>query len=378
VNHEPTLSYSGNKLYLEELSLGDESLHSLSESDLSSLQQQQEQLISLQSQVEELRQENEKLQRQIDMQQQFIQSHPEDRPMIILESFEGDGSWFTRNNIFKDKVLVQTGDKTEIEDVESPEIPADIPDLSQTGEIKMQSSEMSSLQGITPIETPSVFKVVNGAKETVEDLQWCDEVESDGGTCPIEPNLSFRDALRDRACWLVGLLVMQSCSGFILARNEALLQNHPVIIYFLTMLVGAGGNAGNQASVRVIRGLALGSLNEKTQGQFIRREVKMAFSLSSILAVAGFLRAIFFRTPFPETVAVTAALLMIVFTSICLGAVLPLGLKRLGIDPAHSSTSIQVIMDILGVVMTVIVSGFMLDSPVGKLLVSSLGIGAAT
>ena len=43
---------------------------------------------------------------------------------------------------------------------------------------------------------------------------------------------------------------MQSLSGFILAKNEALLENHPVIIFFLTMLVGAGGNAGNQASVR--------------------------------------------------------------------------------------------------------------------------------
>ena len=38
-------------------------------------------------------------------------------------------------------------------------------------------------------------------------------------------------------------------------RDEALLQDHPTIIYFLTMLVGAGGNAGNQASVRVIRGM---------------------------------------------------------------------------------------------------------------------------
>lgn len=68
--------------------------------------------------------------------------------------------------------------------------------------------------------------------------------------CPVEPNISFMDALKSRANWLVGLLALQSCSGFILARNEALLQDHPVIVYFLTMLVGAGGNAGNQASVR--------------------------------------------------------------------------------------------------------------------------------
>jgi len=56
--------------------------------------------------------------------------------------------------------------------------------------------------------------------------------------------------LFDRGGWLVGLLVLQSMSSFILKRNEELLQSHVVIVQFLTMLVGAGGNAGNQASVR--------------------------------------------------------------------------------------------------------------------------------
>jgi Mg/Co/Ni transporter MgtE len=60
----------------------------------------------------------------------------------------------------------------------------------------------------------------------------------------------FAKNVWDRAGWLVGLLVLQSMSSFILARNEVLLQEHTIIIRFLTMLVGAGGNAGNQASVR--------------------------------------------------------------------------------------------------------------------------------
>ena len=59
----------------------------------------------------------------------------------------------------------------------------------------------------------------------------------DENACPIEPDVSFQDALRDRAYWLVGLLALQSMSGFILARNEELLQTHPFIVYFLTMLV---------------------------------------------------------------------------------------------------------------------------------------------
>jgi hypothetical protein len=81
-----------------------------------------------------------------------------------------------------------------------------------------------------------------------DDELWCDVL--DGDECPVEPSISFGEALRDRAYWLVGLLIMQSLSGIILSRNELLLANHPVIIYYLTMMVGAGGNAGNQASVR--------------------------------------------------------------------------------------------------------------------------------
>ena len=74
----------------------------------------------------------------------------------------------------------------------------------------------------------------------------------------------FVTRLRKRAGVLVGLLVFQSCSSFILASFEKLLQKHSVVVFFLTMLVGAGGNAGNQAAVLVIRGLATGDITAKS------------------------------------------------------------------------------------------------------------------
>jgi Mg/Co/Ni transporter MgtE len=67
----------------------------------------------------------------------------------------------------------------------------------------------------------------------------------------------------------------------------------------------------------------------------------MAGALSAILSIAGFSRAIFFKTAFPEALAVTLALAMIVFCSVCIGAVLPIFLEWIGVDPAHSSTTIQ-------------------------------------
>jgi Mg/Co/Ni transporter MgtE len=67
----------------------------------------------------------------------------------------------------------------------------------------------------------------------------------------------------------------------------------------------------------------------------------MAACLCVILSIAGFFRAILFKTGIAEAIAITVALGLIVFSSVCFGAVLPLILERIGVDPAHSSTSIQ-------------------------------------
>ncbi|KAL3808058.1 hypothetical protein ACHAXA_008000 [Cyclostephanos tholiformis] len=102
--------------------------------------------------------------------------------------------------------------------------------------------------------------------------------------CPVEPNVTFVDALRSQSNWLVGLLVLQSCSGIVLSNNEALLTKHPNIVYYLTMLVGAGGNAGNQLC--------------------------MALSLSVVLSATGFVRALVFGTPLSEIYAIMLSLIV--------------------------------------------------------------------
>ena len=170
-----------------------------------------------------------------------------------------------------------------------------------------------------------------------------------------------REQIPERAGWLIGLMFLQSCSSFIIAYNEQLLSNHMVIVQFLTMLVGAGGNAGNQAAVNAIRSLAVGTLNGRTMRQFLTVEAKMALCLSSLIGVTGFIRAAIFRVPWGETIAITASVVCIVAISVGIGSTLPLLMKKVGIDPANSATTIQVIMDILGVLITVCVSSFVLS-----------------
>jgi Mg/Co/Ni transporter MgtE len=112
----------------------------------------------------------------------------------------------------------------------------------------------------------------------------------------------------------------------------------------------------------VIRGLATGSIHTNVLRSFLWNEFCVGLSLSIILSIAGWVRAAAFATPMLESLAITASLFLIVMISVILGATLPLAMKFLGIDPAHSSTSIQVLMDILGVTITVLVSSTIFSS----------------
>ena len=192
-------------------------------------------------------------------------------------------------------------------------------------------------------------------RQRVEDLEAL--ASNTEGLCEVlDDGGGWTSSVKTRASWLLGLLVCQSASSFVLADNEQLLVAHPTVIFFMTMLVGAGGNAGNQAAVRIIRGLATGEVDpaptERTQS-IVSDEILRAGALACLLVVAGFLRVLAFGdTSVADATAISASLFIIVSTSVILGTILPLVLQAIKVDAAHASTTIQVIMDVLGVLIT--------------------------
>ncbi|CAJ1384985.1 unnamed protein product [Effrenium voratum] len=164
-----------------------------------------------------------------------------------------------------------------------------------------------------------------------------------------------------RAGWLVLLLLCQSSSSFILQRFEFLIKSHPTVIYFLTMLVGAGGNAGGQSTVLVVRRLALaGKRNSLSFHRIVGSEILVGAKLAIVLFAAAFLRCAIFKVFGAECIAICLSMFVIVFTSTALGAALPLFLSHLGLDPAHAGATIQVVMDVSGVALTCVISSAVL------------------
>jgi Mg/Co/Ni transporter MgtE len=99
--------------------------------------------------------------------------------------------------------------------------------------------------------------------------------------------------------------------------------------------------------------LALGKIHNGNVWNYLKHEFKLGVAISGILGTAGCLRAFLFMVPITETIAITVSLFSIVWISTILGCLLPLAMQYIRIDPAHSSTTIQVVMDIVGVTITV-------------------------
>lgn len=182
-----------------------------------------------------------------------------------------------------------------------------------------------------------------------------DDVYKMSGLIPVEHSYfetSVWKLVWQRGIWLVGLLLFQSFSSIILGYYDSLLSKYTIISVFLTMLIGTGGNAGNQSATLVIRGLTTKEMSRYNAWRVLFRELFVGFCIASVLLVIGFSRVYFSHYDFVSSIAISFSLFLIVMVSIVSGSLIPLILDRFNIDPAHSAAPfLATLMDILGVMI---------------------------
>lgn len=185
-----------------------------------------------------------------------------------------------------------------------------------------------------------------------------EDVQKIGGIEPLDVpyfQTSFLSFIRKRGVWLVVLFVEEFFTQTALRYYDPIFEAIKGASYYVPLLISTGGNSGSQSSTLVIRGLAVGEIRPRDWWRILVRESLMGLVLGAILGAIGFVRVLMYRDqhwPFALTVAVT--LVGIVMTGCTVGSMLPLVLKRLGIDPATSSTPfIASLVDVLGIIIFV-------------------------
>jgi magnesium transporter len=157
---------------------------------------------------------------------------------------------------------------------------------------------------------------------------------------------------RKRVLWLVVLLVLSYLSSVVLKHYSDILQIVVPLAFFIPMLTGTCGNTGMQSATLVIRGLATGEIQLKDFISVFGREILMGVFLGIVLGILSFVRARFVDiNPFIG-IAVGVAVFISVLAANMIGALLPLILKKLKIDPAVSAGPfITTIIDVTSLIL---------------------------
>ncbi|HID23202.1 MAG TPA: magnesium transporter, partial [Planctomycetaceae bacterium] len=192
-----------------------------------------------------------------------------------------------------------------------------------------------------------------------------------GGVEPLEENFleaRFLTELRSRSLWLTVLFACQFLTVLVLSHYEGTFEAVPALVFFLPLIIAAGGNAGGQSAALVVRALALGHVRVADLLRVLYRELFQGLTLGALLGLIGYTVAqLMLRhghqlgseslEPVQVAVVVGLAVLVVVVWGTLIGALLPLVWKRIGVDPAVTSNPfVTSLVDVTGVAIYFVIA----------------------
>jgi magnesium transporter len=164
-----------------------------------------------------------------------------------------------------------------------------------------------------------------------------EDIERLGGSEPLdEPYLRAEPVhlWRKRVGWLLALFFAEAYTGTVLRHYENEVAAVVALSFFIPLLIGTGGNVGSQVVTTIVRAMAVGDVRGRDVFRIVRKEAQTALMLGVVMAVATFVRAMTLRVGVDVGLTVAIAVSAIVLWAGLVGAVLPLILNKLRVDPA--------------------------------------------
>jgi magnesium transporter len=169
--------------------------------------------------------------------------------------------------------------------------------------------------------------------------------------------LSVFELWRSRIPWLLILMISATFTGLIITHYENALATYVALTAFIPMLMDTGGNSGSQSTVTIIRSLSLGEISTKDTWKILWKEIRVAVLCGVTLAVVNFAKLMLFdKVGVQVSLVVCLTLIFDVLASKIVGALLPLGSQKVGLDPAVLAS--PVLTTIVDAVALLIYFGF--------------------
>ena len=169
-------------------------------------------------------------------------------------------------------------------------------------------------------------------EEATEDIYRLAQVSTEA-----EAFSPLRRAIRNRLPWLYMNLATALLAAFVVSLFQSTIAAVAVLAVFMPIVAGQGGNAGNQTMTIIVRSLALGEISLGEAWRVLRHEVPIGIingiAIGATIAVIAWL----WEGSAVLGAVTGVALLANMFVAATAGSLVPLGLRRIGVDPALAS-----------------------------------------
>ncbi|CAM3929573.1 magnesium transporter [Alkalicoccus chagannorensis] len=168
----------------------------------------------------------------------------------------------------------------------------------------------------------------------------------------LDAKISSFGAAKKRAPWIVLLMFLGLITANVIDQFEETLEAVVVLAAFIPLIMDSAGNTGTQALAVVVRRLATGDVEKGQLGGMIRREFGTGIFLGFFCAVTIMILIPLLYGSWVLAAVVGASLFFTLSVATIVGAVIPLIINKLKIDPAVASGPfITTLNDVIGLMI---------------------------
>lgn len=169
-------------------------------------------------------------------------------------------------------------------------------------------------------------------EEATEDIQKLAGV-SGGDEATLAPPLV---TIRKRLPWLLGIMLLYIGASSAIAPFQSTISMVPVLAVIMPLFSNTGGTVGVQALTVTIRGLGVGEVTPQDTLKILRKELTAGLGTAVALGLTMVVLSLIWAPPQERWVSLVAGAVMATNTlvAVTLGTLLPMGIKRLKLDPA--------------------------------------------
>ena len=195
-------------------------------------------------------------------------------------------------------------------------------------------------------------------EETTEDF------ERIGGSQPLDMPYRFagpRLLVQRRIGWLLFLFLAGLLTSQVLQHFSERLEGVPILVAYIPLIIGIGGNVGSQTVTTLVRAIGVGEVRLSDVGWVLAKEMVVGLTVGLIMGIVGYLR-VGLPEGFQLGLVVGATIVCVSLWSATVAAMLPLILDRLGVDPAVvSAPLISTFVDATGLLIYMTIAGLLLS-----------------